>query len=167
MLLVAIVRRPHGLAGEVSVELVTEFPERFVPGAKLTWTRGNETRGLEVASVRGHPGRLLLGFTGIRDAEAARALAGGELSVGEEEAFPAPAGFYYSHELEGFSCEDSRGRPLGLVAGLGRAPAGPMLTVRTTAGREVLVPFVQEMIVKIDRGARRIVLELPEGLLDL
>jgi len=53
------------------------------------------------------------------------------------------------------------------VRGLGQTPAGPLLTLETASGREALVPFVEEMVREIDRDARRIVLELPEGLLDL
>ncbi len=167
LLLVGQVRRPHGRAGEVSVEVATDFPERFAPGLKLIWTRGIEARPLELLSARPHGDRLLLRFEGISSTEAARDLAGGELSVSEREAFPAPAGYYYGHEVEGFFCVDSKGISLGFVRSLGRTPAGPMLTVETVAGKEALVPFVEEMVREIDRSSRRIVLDLPEGLLDL
>jgi len=167
MLLVGIVRRPHGLRGEVSVELATDFPERFTPGLKLLWTRATESRDLELQSVRPHGGRLLVSFNGVSTADKASELAGGELSVPETEAFPAPAGYFYSHELEGFSCVDGAGTPLGVVRGLAQAPAGPLLTVETSAGKEALVPFVEEMVLAVDRQGRRIVLDLPEGLLDL
>ncbi len=62
---------------------------------------------------------------------------------------------------------DERETPLGVVRGLGQTPAGPLLTLETASGREALVPFVEEMVREIDRDGRRIVLELPEGLLDL
>jgi 16S rRNA processing protein RimM len=167
VLLVGIVRRPHGLGGEVSVEIVTDFPERFVPGGKLTWQRGAEVRALEIAAARPHSGRLLVTFMGVDGVEAARALTGGELLIPDEEASPAPLGFYYSHQIEGFRCEDPRGRPLGVVRDLSKTPAGPTLTLETTAGKEAFVPFVEEMVREIDSKARRIVLDLPEGLLDL
>jgi 16S rRNA processing protein RimM len=167
MLLVGIVRRPHGLLGEVSVEVATDFPQRFVPGLKLLWTRGTERRSLSLLSARPHGGRLLLSFKGVSSPEAARALSGGDLSVDENEAFPAPAGFFYSRELEGFQCVDASGRTLGVVRALEQTPAGPLLTLDTSAGKEELVPFVEEMVREIDRDRRRILLDLPEGLLDL
>jgi 16S rRNA processing protein RimM len=167
LLLVGTVRKPHGLTGEVSVELATDFPQRFAPGIQLVWTRGTEERSLDLAAARPHGKRRLLTFQGISSVEEARGLAGGDLSIAQGEAFPVPSGFFYSHELEGFSCVDERGNPLGLVRGLGQTPAGPLLTLETVSGKEALVPFVEEMVRKIDREGRRIVLDLPEGLLDL
>ena len=159
--------RPHGLAGELSVQVATAFPQRFQPGARVLWRRNDEIRALIVAGARPHGRRWLMLFEGIGDSEAARALAGGELFVPGEEAFPAPAGFYYSHEVEGWSCEDRGGRALGAVAGLEQTPAGPTLTVRKPGGGTALVPFVAAIVVEIDPAGRRIVLDPPEGLFEL
>jgi 16S rRNA processing protein RimM len=167
MLLVGVVRRPHGLKGEVSVEIATDFPERFAAGTHLTWRRHDEMRELAIASVRPHTGRLLVVFEGVCDVQAARELTGGDLVVAEQEAFAAPAGFYFSHEIEGFRGEDRQGHFLGVVRGLAQTVAGPTLTLETAEGKEALVPFVEEMVLKVDRESRKIVLELPEGLLDL
>ena len=97
------------------MEVTTSFPERFSAGARLLWRRGADVRALVVAGVRPHGGRLLLQFDGIEDPEAARALAGGDLLVAGEDALPAPEGFYYSHRIEGWRCEDAGGRPLGVA----------------------------------------------------
>jgi 16S rRNA processing protein RimM len=166
-LLVGIVRKPHGLAGEVSVQVLTDFPERFAPGTRLVWARESEERVLDLAAARPHGERLLLTFEGIASVEAARELAGGELSVAQGEVFPAPPGYFYSHEIEGFACVDPQGAPLGSARALAQTPAGPLLTIQTAAGREALVPFVEEMVREIDLKNRRVVLDLPEGLLDL
>jgi 16S rRNA processing protein RimM len=167
MLLVALVKRPHGLAGEVSVEVLTTFPERFVPGSDLEWIRGSEKRSLRLSAARPHAGRWLLRFEGVDDVEAARALAGGELAVPESDAYPAPEGSYYSHRIRGFRCEDRRRRSLGIADGLEQTAAGPLLTVTTPAGKEVLVPFVAAIVVEVDDAERRIVLDPPEGLFEL
>jgi 16S rRNA processing protein RimM len=167
MLVVGRVRKPHGLAGEISVDVVTDFPERFVTGASLLW-RGREVeRTLVLRAVRGHGGKLLLSFEGIEDVDSARALQGGEFLVPAGQAHPAPEGFFYGHEIRGFSCEDARGQVLGVAAGLEPTPAGPMLSVEVGPGREALVPFTHPIVVDVDREARRIVLDPPEGLLDL
>jgi 16S rRNA processing protein RimM len=166
-LLVGLVQRPHGLEGEVSVQVLTDFPERFVPGLVLAWRRGGEERALQVSTVRPHARRLLLRFEAVSDVEAAAALAGGELSVEESQAFPAPEGFFYSHEIRGWACEDPAGRPLGVAIGVAQTPAGPLLTVEVAPGREALVPFVDGIVVRIERAGRRIVLDPPDGLLEL
>ncbi len=167
MLLVGLVRRPHGLGGEVSIEAATAFPERFRKGTRLEWRRGPETRSLILATSRPHGGRWLLRFEGIEDVDAARALSGGELVVPESESFPAPEGFYYSHRIQGWRCEDRRGTPLGTVADLEQTPGGPLLTVSTPEGKSVLVPFVASIVVEVDDSRGRIVLDPPQGLFEL
>jgi 16S rRNA processing protein RimM len=167
MLVVGRICKPHGLAGEVSVEVMTDFPERFAPGALLLWRGAAPERTLSLQSVRENRDRLLLKFEGVNDLDAARALQGGELFVAIEDAHPAPEGFYYGHEVRGFSCEDTGGRVLGVASGLEPTPAGPMLSVEVGPGREALVPFVHPIVVAVDRAGRRIVLDPPEGLLEL
>jgi 16S rRNA processing protein RimM len=166
-LVVGRTERPHGRAGEVSVSIQTDFPERFAPGLSLLWRRGSESRVLVVASVRPHTGRLLVAFVGVDDADGARALSGGDLCVARADAFPAPEGFFYEHEIQGWSCEDAAGGRLGTAVGFERTPAGPLLRVETRPGTVALVPFVHGLVVGVDRGARRIVLDPPAGLLEL
>ena len=67
----------------------------------------------------------------------------------------------------GWVCEDRAGRRLGEVIGLERAPGGPLLSVETRPGKVALVPFVHGIVVSVDREARCVVLDPPEGLLDL
>ena len=151
----------------MSIEVWTDFPERFAPGVALLWRGAAAERTLSLQGVRGHREQMLLKFEGVDDVDAARALQGGELLVAVEDAHPAPDGFYYAHEVRGFSCEDAGGRVLGVASGLEHTPAGPMLSVAVGAGREALVPFVHPIVVAVDREGRRIVLDPPEGLLEL
>ena len=139
MLVVGRIRKPHGLTGEVSVDVWTDFPERFASGTSLLWRGAASERTLSLKGVRGHRDRLLLKFEGVDDVDAARALQGGDIFVPAENAHPAPEGFYYEHEIRGFSCEDADGRVLGVASGLERTPAGPMLSVDVGPGREALV----------------------------
>ena len=166
-LLVGFVRRPHGLAGEVSVEILTDFPERFAAGAVIAWRRGEESRELRVASARPHGRRLLVAFEGVGDADAARALQDGELSIPAGQATPPPEGFFYSHEIAGWTVVDGAGRRLGVAARLERSPASPLLAVSREDGTEALVPFVEDIVVRVDREARTIVLDPPDGLMEL
>ncbi|HEY2796653.1 MAG TPA: ribosome maturation factor RimM [Thermoanaerobaculia bacterium] len=167
LLAVARLHRPHGLRGEVSAEVLTAFPERLRPGLELIWQRGEETRSVRLSDARAHGARMLLRFEGVEDADAARALAGGDLCVAAGDAVPAPEGFFYSHELLGFACRDREGRALGTAAGVEETPAGPLLSVTRPDGKEALVPFVAEYVVDVDRDARAIILDLPAGLLEL
>ena len=93
LLVVGRVERPHGVAGEVSVSIRTDFPDRFVAGADFLWQNGDARRSLRVTSARPHLGRMLLRFEGIDDLTAARSLAGGDLFIASSDARPAPPDF--------------------------------------------------------------------------
>lgn len=164
---VGVVRRPHGLAGEVTVEPLGDFVDSFEPGASYVWKTGERVRELKVSGKRGHSGRMLISFEGISDVDRARELAGGVLCVPFERLPERPADFYSTEEVEGWRCEDPAGLLLGAVRLLEETPAGPQLTLATPAGKEVLVPFVRPLVVEIDAASKRIVLDLPEGLLEL
>ncbi len=162
-----IVRRPHGIAGEVSVELATHFPERFVAGATFAWTHDGEERTLTIATARPHADRLLIVFEGYADLVRARSLSGGDLWIPEEQAAPVPADFYYAHEVEGWSVEDAVGRALGRAVSIERTAGTPLLLVDAGGAEPVAIPFVRPIVRSIERAARRIVLDPPEGLLEL
>ncbi len=166
LLVVCRVHRAHGLKGEVSAEAVTAFPERLRPGVTLIWQRDSQPeRRLTLTAVRPHGKRLLLSFDGVADADAARALGGGDLCVAGSESFPAPEGFFYSHEIEGFACIDPARKTSGRCAGRGR-DRRRVLCFRCDwpPGWRPWCPSSTEYVA-IDREARTIVLDLPEGLL--
>lgn len=167
MLLVGIVRRPHGTSGEVSVEPATDFPERFAAGARFLWRREKDERALSIVAARPHGARILIRFEGVEGASAARSLAGGELWIPEDDAMPPPEDFYYGHEVEGWRCEDRTGRVLGRAQRLTQTAGGPMLDVDTGRAEPVSVPFVRPIVVSVERAEKRIVLDPPEGLMEL
>jgi 16S rRNA processing protein RimM len=151
----------------VSVEVATSFPERFRPGLRLLCRRAAETRPLIVAAVRPHGDRWLVRFEGVDGPEQAGNLAGAELLVPISEAHPAPEGFYYSHRVAGWRCEDRAGTTLGAVSALEQTASGPMLTIQTPDGRAVLIPFVAAIVVEMDETGHRVVLDPPAGLFEL
>ena len=167
MFAVGFVHRPHGLNGEVSVEKLGDSDDPFESGRAFVWISGDRRRELRLSAHRVHGKRFLLSFEGIADVDAARELSGGVLCVAGDRLPAKGEDFHWSHELEGWSCEDAAGRKLGEVRRLDETAAGPQLTLETAAGREVLVPFVRPIVVEIDRESRRIVLDPPEGLMDL
>ncbi len=158
--------KAHGLLGEVSVEPLTDFPERFGPGTMLLVRRaGIGTGSLRIEAARPHKGRLLVRFEGVVGPEAAEELRGVDLCVRPDDLSRRPDNFYFHWELEGFEVRDGAGMLLGTAGELGEAGSLPLLTVQTRAGARD-VPFRYPILVSIDRQARRIVLDPPAGLLD-
>jgi 16S rRNA processing protein RimM len=156
--------RPHGLRGEVTVQVRTDFPEqRFAVGASL---RGDAGHTLIVETVRPHRGALLVRFAGMADREAAAELCGCTLSI-DVAGLPDldDPDEYYDHQLEGLVAVGPDGTALGTVREVLHAPASDLLVLDTEHG-DVLVPFVRAIVPQVDLAGGRLVLDPPAGLLD-
>jgi 16S rRNA processing protein RimM len=149
--------RAHGLRGEVAVVLTSDRPERTAPGAAMVATNASgDTRDLVVAEARPHGGRWLIRFDGVDDRSAAEALRGCTLHADE---LPGGDDELWVHELVGAAVVDARGTPIGRVAAVEANPAHDLLVL--DGGVLVPVTFV------VDHEPGRVVVDLPEGLLDL
>lgn len=163
--LVARIGKPHGLRGEVTVQVHTDNPQdRFVPGAEFG-TDPPERGPLTLASVRVHQGTYLLGFAGVPDRTAAESLRDIRLVTTEADAEEDEG--WYEEDLLGFAVVLTDGTVVGEVGALHTRPVQDLLEVRLDRGGEALVPFVAELVPEVDEEARRVVIDPPPGLLDL
>jgi 16S rRNA processing protein RimM len=159
------VLRPHGVRGEVVVEVLSDVPGRFQKGSRMTGIRAGEPPlVLVVAASRAHKRGAVVRFEGCEDREGAEELRGLELEVPRSEVPKAPRGTFYQFELLGCLCRDD-GEELGRVVEVVEDGGGVMLIVEGE-GRRVPVPFVKEFLRKVDVAAGRIELALPPGLLE-
>jgi 16S rRNA processing protein RimM len=167
-LVVGRIIRPHGVRGEVVVDVRTDDPaQRFVVGSVLR--ADPVTAGpLAIASVRPHHGRLLVTFDGVADRGAADGLRGVLLWV-DSATVPAPddPDEFHDHQLVGLRAESPSGEKIGDVVAIEHAPASELLVLRLADGRSGLVPFVRAIVPEIDLAGGRLVLTPPEGLFDL
>jgi len=169
-LVVGRVVKAHGVTGEVVVDVRTDDPDtRFAPGSSL---RGRPSRGgpesrYVVESAREHSGRLLLRLDGIVDRGAADALRGTLFIVDSQELPPIEdPDEFYDHQLEGLQVVTTAGAAVGSVAEVLHTAAGELLSVRADEG-EVLVPFVSAIVTSVSLADQTIVIDPPDGLLDL
>lgn len=125
-------------------------------------------RTLEVEWVRDHRARLIFKFRGVDTIAAAQELAGAEVQIPLGQRRELPPGEYYQTDLVGFEVIERNGeRPLGVVMGWQQYGAAPLMEVDTGGGEPLLVPFARSICQQVDLAARRIVVELPEGLKEL
>jgi 16S rRNA processing protein RimM len=159
------VLRPHGLRGEVVVEVLSDVPGRLDPGSRLLASReGSPLRTLTVASSQPHKSGARVRFAGVEDADGAEALRDLSLEV-ERSAVPAAEpGTYYYFELLGCRCSDG-GQDLGEVVDLVEDGGGLLLIV-ADGERRIPVPFVERFLRTVDVAGKRIDLDLPPGLLE-
>jgi 16S rRNA processing protein RimM len=167
MVLVGRIARAHGNRGQVIVDPATDFPdERFKAGSALFIRRGETVDSVTVEDVRFHRGRPIIALAGIDTMDAAEALAGIELRITSDALQPLPAGSFYHHDLVGCAVETPRGEHVGRVRAVEGDSGGSRLVVEGTGG-DILVPIAEGICVAIDVEGRKVVIEPPEGLLEL
>jgi 16S rRNA processing protein RimM len=162
--------KPHGLRGEVTVDVRTDEPERrFAPGSTLRAEPPpgsvSSLRSLTVAGSRQHQAVLLVSFEELTDRTAAEGARGivlhATIPAGQS---PDDPDEYYDHQLVGLAAYDVDGTALGTVAGLVHGGAQDLLRVETPDGREALVPFVKALVPEVDLAGGRVVIADRPGL---
>lgn len=163
--------RPHGVRGEVVVELSTDEPEqRFAIGAQLIVESAREAvpSVLTVASRRPHQGRYLVTFEELPDRTAAEGARGALLQVHRDQVpVPEDPDEFLDHQLVGLTAVTPDGEHVGEIVGVEHAPASDLLLLALPNGRTAMVPFVKAIVPDVDVVAGRVVVDPPAGLLDL
>ena len=170
---VARIGKPHGLRGEVTVQLHTDDPEhRFATGAVLdTEARPGSgvPRQLTIRSTRVHRGIWLLAFEEVPDRTGAEGLRGTRLvldaSAAAADSDEAVEDAWTEEELVGLEARDPQGTVLGTITGLEIGPAQDRLELELTDGVTAFVPFVQAIVPVVEDD--HVVIDAPPGLLDL
>lgn len=170
--LVGRIGKPHGLRGDVTIDVRSDEPERrFVAGTRLLARRSvaspasPTTTQLTLTSVRWHSSVLLARFAEIPDRTAAENARGLQLFVilAPDES-PEDPEEYYDHQLVGLTAYDVSGTQLGEVTAVQHGAAQDLLTVTTPEGREALVPFVAALVPEVDLAAGRLTIADRPGL---
>ena len=164
--LVGRVRRPHGVRGELLLDVLSDVPGRLSPGAEVEVVAADGARqtGRVVAS-RPYREGMLVRLDGCGDRNEAERLRGAALEVPRERVPPAPPGAYYYFELLDCACFDRRAGALGRVTDIIEDGGGLLLRV-VGGDREILIPFVEAYLRSVDTAGGRIDLDLPAGLIE-
>jgi 16S rRNA processing protein RimM len=162
-LVVGRIGRAHGVLGEATIEVQTDDPDiRFQVGNKLTLDDG---RQLTIRSSRWHNQILLLAFDGVGDRNQIEELRDQLISSDVDLGSLAP-GEYHFQQLIGCEVFQQNGELIGAVDEIVQLPGQDLLSV-SRAGGQVLIPMVKQIIIEIDVLAKKIVVNPPEGLLDV
>jgi 16S rRNA processing protein RimM len=163
--------RPHGIRGEVAVEIRTDDPDqRFAVGSVLG-TDPEAAGPLTVESARWHSGRLLVTFAGVADRTQAESLRGVWLTVDATQVTtPEDPDEFHDQQLVGLTVVTTAGEPVGTITDV-RHHGQDLLVIEPAVGShrqgDVLIPFVAAIAVDVDVAAGRMVIDPPAGLLEL
>jgi 16S rRNA processing protein RimM len=164
---IAKVAKPRGIKGEVSATLLTDFPKRFEGLENVTAVLPDHgLRELKIENAFFQNERIVLKFEGVNSIEAAEELRGAEVCVDEVEAVELEEDEYYDWQLNGCEVVGTDDKTIGHVRELMRTGGTENLIVESE-GREMLIPFAKAICVEVDIENKRIVVDLPEGLLEL
>jgi 16S rRNA processing protein RimM len=163
-LAVGKVRRPHGVAGDVLVEIYTDFPERLQP--KTTVYAGANHLPLTICRQRIHNDGLLLAFDGFTTPEQVGRFRNQYLFISTADASELPEGEYYYHELLGLSVVDETGASLGEVTEIIQTGANDVYVVTNDSGGELLLPAIADVILSVDLVSKSMKVHVLPGLVD-
>lgn len=163
---VARIGKPHGIRGEVTVQVLTDAPEdRFVPGTQFV-VEPASAGPLTVLSARWNKDILLLGFEEIETRNEAETLRGAKLFIETEELDEDDDEGWYEHELVGLEARVGS-QVVGKISGLNTMPVQDLLVVETPDGMEILIPFVEQIVPEVNVEEGYILVTPPEGLFEV
>lgn len=164
---VAYIARPQGVRGEVIADLLTDFPERFSKLSAVTVKKANgELVTLQLQTSRLHKGRVVLKFAGFDDMNSAEALRDARLLITADQLVKLPKDSFYDFDLVDCDIITADGQALGKVTGVQHFGAAPLLVVKD-GDREHLIPLASSICTDVNVAQKRIIVDPPEGLLDL
>lgn len=164
---VAYIARPQGVRGEVIADLLTDFPERFSRlRTALVKMANGDLVSLRLENSRLHKGRVVLKFSGFDDMNSAEALRDARVLITADQLVKLPKDSFYDFDLIGCEVETANGQIIGKVTGVQRFGAAPLLVVND-GDREHLIPLASSICTDVDVAQKRIVVDPPEGLLEL
>ena len=151
---------PWGIRGEVKVEVLTDFPDRFSCG-EILYLQG---RAVTIKSSRYRGNTVILKLDTIDNRNAAELIRGANLEVPSTELKPLPKGEYYRFQLLGLEVQNTEGKLLGQVSDVIQTGSNDVYEISSDTGK-FLIPATDEVIKSIDLDKRFMVIELLKGLI--
>jgi len=161
-LVIGYLRRPHGVSGEIIMDLHTDFPSRIKPGRKVLI--GEKHQALTLDSVRVHGNGLLVRLRGIQTPEDVGKFRNQWVYVKVTDVPPLPEGQHYQYELIDLDVVDENENPLGRLVEILETGANDVYVVRDDSGKEILLPAIPSVILNVDMVRRSMKVHLLEGL---
>lgn len=162
-LVVGKLGKPHGIHGEIVMDIFTDFPERLESGISV-WV-GPQYKEIKITSKRPHARGMLLSFEGYRHREEVSALRNQLVYVRTVDLPQLEEGEYYHHQVLGMQVVDEDGGTLGSIVRIHETGANDVYVVQGESGAELLIPAIESVILAFDLERRQLHVRLLPGLL--
>ena len=156
-------RRPHGLNGEIAMEIYTDFPERLVPGTQLFV--GEDHHQVNLRKIRQHQQLLLVTLDGFDTREVVEEFKNQIVYVPASDRPQLEEGEFYHHELIGLKVLDDTGQYLGWIVEILETGANDVFVVRSDHRADLLLPYLNDLVIKVDLDQGEYHTRLIPGLL--
>jgi len=155
----------HGIRGELRMLPYNPLTEAIVAGVEIGLRRGDRRQTVRVRATRPHKNFLLLTLDGVHSMSAAEELLGSEVELPADSLPPPDEGEVYHFQLIGLEVVTTAGERVGVVEEMFATAANDVCVVRH-AGREFLIPYIDQIIRQVDLEAGKLIIEPMPGLLD-
>lgn len=157
----------HGIKGEVKIVRITDFDERFTPGNRLfLFKKGsNEPEIVTIKSHRQHKGFDMVLFEEYNNINDVEPLKESLLKITEAYQTPLEEDAYYYHEILGCEVKTTDGRMLGEIKEILSPGANDVWVVKQTGKKDLLIPYIEDVVTDVDINNKQVTIEPMEGLL--
>lgn len=159
--------KTHGLRGELQIFLDVDSPQEYQNLESVFVRQGQQLVPFFIESISFNGNKAIVAFDELQDYESAAALKGSELYLPLAALPELEDDQFYLHELAGFTLFDSEDNSLGIIENILETGPQLLLTVKHSEGKELLIPYDKSLLIRLDKKEKKIVLQIPEGLLDL
>ncbi len=162
---VGVITTTHGVRGEVKVFPTTDDPERFKSLKKVYLDTGKELLPFEIEGVKFFKNLVILKFKGIDNINDIEKYRGKDLMILRADAVALEEGEYFIFDLIDSAVFTEDGTELGVLTEILTTAANDVYVVKTSSGKEVLIPSIKECILDVDVDNKKIIVHLLNGLL--
>jgi 16S rRNA processing protein RimM len=153
-------RRPHGIKGEILMDVLTDFPDRL--RRRQTVFVGEQHEPQVIETLRWSDRAILIGFAGFEDVDAVGQFRNQFVYRKVSDLPTLPVGEFYFHQLIGLQVVDEQGQDLGVLAEILETGANDVYVVKSPEGKEILLPALENVILNVDMEKREIRVRPPE-----
>lgn len=157
----------HGIKGEVKVHRITDFDDRFDVGNTIFLVMEHERPiKLDITGHRIHKEFDLIQFKGYDTINDVEPYKGALLKITESQLSNLETDEFYFHEIIGCTVYLTNGDKLGIINEILSPGANDVWVVRQEEGKDVLIPYIEDVVKQVDVAARKVVIDPMEGLLE-